>query len=57
MRISPENQHAVFHKKLAFRQHQLKRSSMMTLSSFLKKSQILQGQTDQNKEAERETVP
>ena len=30
---------------------------MMTLSSFLKKSQILQGQTDQNKEAERETVP
>ena len=43
MRISPENQHAVFHKKLAFRQHQLKRSSMMTLSSFLKKSQILQG--------------
>ena len=47
MRNSPENQHAVSHKKLAFREHQFWGCSMMTLSSY--KIQTLQRQTDQNK--------
>ena len=37
MRISPENPHTFFHKKLAFQEHQFWGSSMMTLSSFLTK--------------------
>ena len=52
MRISPENQHAFFHKKLAFREHQ--RILHDDLKLFPYKIQILQRQTDQNK-AERET--
>ena len=68
MRIFPENQDAIFQKKLAFQEHQFWGSSMM--SSFLTKFkitkalsfhklfpykiQIFQRQTDQNK-AERET--
>ena len=52
MRISPENQHAVFHKKLAFREHQ--RILHDDLKLFPYKIQILQRSTDQNK-AEQET--
>ena len=37
MKISPVNQYAVFHKKLAFREHQFWGSSMMTLNFFLTK--------------------
>ena len=43
MRISPENQHAVFHKKLAFREHQFWGFPMMTSSSFLTKYRSCRG--------------
>ena len=43
MRISPENQHFVFQKKLAFWEHQFWGSSMMTLSSFLSKFRSCRG--------------
>ena len=39
----PENQHAVLHKKLAFREHQFWGSFMMTLSTFLTKSRSCRG--------------
>ena len=43
MRISPENQHTVFQKKLAFWEHQFWGSSMMTLSFFLTKFRSCRG--------------
>ena len=53
LRSPPENQHAICHKKRAFREHQFW-ESMMTWSPLLYKIQILQRQADHNK-AERET--
>ena len=53
LRSPPENQHAICHKKRAFREHQFW-ESMMTWSPLLYKIQILQRQADHNK-AERES--
>ena len=56
MRISPENQHAVFHKKLGFRGHQFWGSSMMTLSSFLTKFWSCRGKLIKIKQNEKQFV-
>ena len=56
MRISPENQHAVFHKKLGFREHQFWRSSMMTLSSFRTKFWSCRGKLIKIKQNDKQFV-
>ena len=56
MRISPENQHFVFQKKLAFWEHQFWGSSMMTLSSFFTKFRSCGGKLIKIKQNEKHFV-
>ena len=49
----PENQHAVSHKKLAFREHQFWGSSIMNLSSFVTKFKSCRGKLIKIKQNEK----
>ena len=56
MRISTENQQAVFQKKLAFWEHQFWGSSVMTLSCFLTKFRSCRGKLIKIKQNEKHFV-
>ena len=56
MRNPTENQHAISHKKLEFREHQYWGSSMMTLNSFITKFRPCRGKLIKMKQSEKHFV-